>query len=229
MITPLLKICGLKQPSQAAAIAAMGASAIGVIAVPQSPRFVPIERRNELFAAVHSAAAECLGVLVVADPDDAALAPLAAGHGHQVLQLHGNETPERCVALRQQLGDLQLWKALRIRRREDLDQVAAYRDVVDALLLDAWVPGVLGGTGQRLPLAWLDGFEPPLPWWLAGGLEPGNAADVLARLQPDGLDVSSGVEHSPGDKNLALVSELMAAVWPTRQDRKSVAGAPSPP
>jgi len=219
VVAPLLKICGLKQPAQAAAIAAMGANAIGVIAVERSPRFVPAFQRQALFDAVHTAAPTCLGVVVVADPPDDDLPLLAAGQGHQVLQLHGNETPEHCLRLRDQLGGVQLWKALRIRSPGDLEQVQSYQDVVDAVLLDAWVDGVLGGTGQRLPSTWLRGWSPPLPWWLAGGLTPGNAAEVLSQLQPSGIDVSSGVEDSPGDKNLELVRQLMAAIGVAGQDQ----------
>lgn len=229
VVAPLLKICGLKQPAQAAAIATMGVHAIGVIAVERSPRFVPPPERQALFDAVHAAAPTCLGVMVVADPADADLPLLAAGQGHQVVQLHGNETPERCLRLRDQLGGPQLWKALRIRSPGDLEQVKAYQGVVDAVLLDAWVDGVLGGTGQRLPIAWLQGWAPAMPWWLAGGLTPHNAAEVLSQLHPSGIDVSSGVEHSPGDKNLQLVRQLMAAMGPAGQDQKWPTGPITPP
>jgi len=217
--SPLLKICGLRQAPQAAAIAACGVDAIGVIAVPGSPRYVEPSQRPALFSAAQAVNADCLGVLVVADPEDADLDLLGIGRGHGVLQLHGAETPERCLQLRQRLGDLTLWKALRIRTLDDLALVERYRGCVDAVLLDAWVDGVLGGTGKRLPLEWLQGFNPDLPWWLAGGLDAGNAAGVLKQLHPTGLDASSGVERSPGDKDLTKVETLVAVVRAARQDR----------
>ena len=214
-MAPLVKICGLTDPEQAMAIAALGASAIGVIAVPQSPRWLEPPRRAPLFAAVRRQSPTCQGVLVVADPADGDLAALGSGGGHQVVQLHGQETPERCRQLRQRL-DVQLWKALRIRRPEDLKRVEAYGDAVDALLLDAWAPDQLGGTGLALPIDWLRDFVPPLPWWLAGGLRADRLPAVLAALRPTGLDVSSGVERSPGDKDLQQVAELLQIVerWP---------------
>jgi phosphoribosylanthranilate isomerase len=104
------------------------------------------------------------------------------------------------------------WKALRIRSARDLEAAAAYAQVVDALLLDAWVPDQLGGTGHRLPLEWLEGFRPPCPWWLAGGITPERVPGVLAAVRPDGLDASSGVEDGPGCKNLDRVAQLVAAV-----------------
>jgi phosphoribosylanthranilate isomerase len=208
---PAVKICGLRQPEQALAIAGLGVEAIGVIAVPSSPRFVEPAARRTLFARLQQAHPDCLGVLVVADPGEADLTALAAGQGHRVLQLHGGETPQRCAELRDRLG-VRLWKALRIRRPADLDQAAAYAGAVDALLLDAWVPGQLGGTGQRLPLEWLQGFSAPMPWWLAGGITPEGLAPILAGVQPQGLDVSSGVEDAPGVKNLARVHKLLQAL-----------------
>lgn len=211
MSSPLLKICGLRDPAQAEAVARLGVDAIGVIGVPGSPRYLAPPHRPALFAAMRAAAPRCQGVLVVADPSDQQLAELEAGQGHAVLQLHGSESPERCGQLRQQLG-CTVWKALRIRHPGDLRLALDYAPVVDALLLDAWVPNQLGGTGHRIPTEWLAGFRPPLPWWLAGGIRADRVAPLLARVAPTGLDASSGVERAPGDKDLALVQELVAAV-----------------
>lgn len=219
---PLLKVCGLRQPQQAAAVAALGVDALGVIGVRRSPRWLAAEERPALFAAMAQAAPACLGVLVVADPTEAELAELAAGLGHRVVQLHGDESPERCAELRRRLGpDLGLWKALRIRRPEDLELADAYVPHVDALLLDAWVPDQLGGTGHRIPIEWLQAFHPQRPWWLAGGVGPGRVAPILASLRPDGLDASSAVERAPGDKDLERVAALVAALQPFRQDQPS--------
>lgn len=211
-MTPFLKICGLRSPVQAHAVAALGVEAIGVIAVPGSPRWLEPQQRGAVFGAARQANPACLGVLVVADPEaalDAELDPRAGGH--QLLQLHGNETPEHCRTLSETLG-CPVWKALRIRSPEDLKRAEVYQEVVAALLLDAWAPDQLGGSGRRLPIAWLEGFDPGCPWWLAGGLGPDNVSDVLKRLHPDGIDVSSGVEIAPGDKDLARVAALVKAV-----------------
>ena len=211
MPRPRLQICGLRQPAQAAAVALLGVDAIGVIGVAGSPRYVDPAERQALFAAVQAAAPGCQRVLVVADPDGATLAQLGADRGHGILQLHGSESPQRCRELGEKLG-CELWKALRIRSPEDLQRAAAYAEVVDALLLDAWLPDQLGGTGHPIPIDWLDQFQPPLPWWLAGGIRADRVAPVLARRSPTGLDASSGVERSPGDKNLELVAELVGAI-----------------
>lgn len=214
MTPPLVKICGLMRAEQAAAVARLGADAIGVIAVPRSPRWVPPGQRAALFAAAAEASPHCAGVLVVADPQDGDLAELDAGAGHQVLQLHGQESVERCAALRRRL-DVSLWKALRIRSPRDLERAWDYAGAVDGLLLDAWVADQLGGSGRAIPLDWLAGFAPPLPWWLAGGLTPERLDSVLAAVRPPGLDLSSGVENAPGDKDLqrvALLFERLAAL-----------------
>ena len=137
----------------------MGADAIGVIAVPSSPRFLAPALRPELFAAVAGEGSGCFGVLVVADPDDDQLEELTAAQGHAVVQLHGNESVERCRELGQRL-DARLWKAVRVRSPADLERAAAYDGVVEALLLDAWVPGQLGGTGHRIPHRLAGGFPP---------------------------------------------------------------------
>ncbi|MFO0015970.1 MAG: phosphoribosylanthranilate isomerase [Synechococcaceae cyanobacterium] len=220
---PLVKICGLRHEAQAAAVARQGADAIGVIAVPASPRWVPAERRAALFAAAAGERPGCFGVLVVADPTDAELETLDSRGGHQVLQLHGQESAERRAQLRQRL-DVKLWKALRISRPEDLSLAAAYGRVVDALLLDCWDPRQLGGTGRSIPLGWLRDFTPALPWWLAGGLNAANLRSVLGSVAPTGLDLSSGVEDAPGEKNLHKVAELFAVL----RDHQQAGGLPEP-
>lgn len=225
-VRPRLKVCGLRQPDQARAVAALGVDAMGVIGVAGSPRFVAAEERPSVFAAMAAGSPACMGVLVVADPSDDDLETLAPGRGHEVVQLHGQESVERCALLRKRLG-VPLWKAIRVRGPEDLNLALAYAAVVDALLLDAWVPDQLGGTGHRIPIEWLEDFAPPLPWWLAGGLSPERLPEVLRRLKPQGIDVSSGVEDAPGVKNLDRVQTLI-----TVRDRSCAAGTagsnPSP-
>jgi phosphoribosylanthranilate isomerase len=205
-----LKICGLRDPGQAAAIAALGVEAIGVVAVPGSRRFLAADQRAALFAAARGGREGVLGVLVTADPGEEDLPTLQADHGHQIVQLHGHEGVERCQELGRRLGpEVGLWKALRVRSRDDLRRAEDYAGVVQALLLDAWVPDQLGGTGQAIPLDWLEGFSPEFPWWLAGGLTPETVASALKICQPDGVDVSSGVEERPGWKNLHRVEQLI--------------------
>lgn len=222
MAAPLLKICGLKDPHQAAAVAELGADAIGVIGVPASPRFVGPGLRPTLFNAVSRVRQDCLRVLVVADPCDDDLPDLDGdAGGHNVLQLHGSETPERCLELRHRLTpEIRLWKALRIRQPQDLEKVSSYGAVVDALLLDAWVSDQLGGTGQRVPLEWLLTFRSARPWWLAGGITAERVEGIRDAIVPTGLDASSGVEDRPGIKNMEQVAALIQAVkgkpWPGR-------------
>ena len=208
---PLLKICGLRRLDQAEAIAALGVDAIGVIGVASSPRFVPAPQRAELFAAVRHRSETCQRVLVMADPHDADLMELNPRQGHTLLQLHGQETPERCQELRQRCG-CPVWKALRLRSPADLEQLQTYSASVDALLLDAWAPDQLGGTGQRIPIDWLQNLQTSLPWWMAGGITASRIPELLSRVSPYGLDVSSGVERAPGEKDLALVHQLVATV-----------------
>lgn len=213
-----LKICGLRDPDQAAAIAALGVEAIGVVAVPGSPRFLLPEQRPAVFGAARAHSSLCQGVLVVADPTEEDLPCLLPEWGHQVVQLHGGESPQECRRLRRFLGSgVTLWKALRIRSREELQRAEAYGDVVDALLLDAWVPEQLGGTGRTIPLEWLEGFTSTLPWWLAGGIRPETVEAVLQGVHPWGLDASSGVEESPGWKRLDRVRELLERMAPVRR------------
>jgi phosphoribosylanthranilate isomerase len=123
------------------------------------------------------------------------------------VQLHGAEPPALVARLRAAFPHLIVIKALRISQPADLLLAAQYD--VDYLLLDAYDPHRAGGTGQTIDWNWLRSFAPPVPWLLAGGLTPDNVATAVERLHPAGVDVSSGVESSPGIKDLDRVAQFL--------------------
>ena len=212
-----LKICGLTDCDQACEIAAMGVDAIGVIGVPDTPRFVEPNQRRAIFQKLARDHPDLKRVWVVADPSDEQLAAALSGEGQpSVVQLHGEESPQRCAELRRLYPGIKWWKALRLRGEEDLNGIDAYTASVDALLLDAWSPKQLGGTGHRLDPAWLERMETrigrTLPWWLAGGISDEWVPTLLHQVSPFGLDASSRVELSPGVKDLRRVKALVEAV-----------------
>ena len=212
-----VKICGLTDCAQACEIAAMGVQAIGVIGVPDTPRFVEPNQRRAIFQRLTQAHPELKRVWVVADPSDQQLASALSGEGQPtVIQLHGEESPQRCADLRLLYPGVNWWKALRLRGQADLDGIDAYATSVDALLLDAWSPKQLGGTGHRLDPALLERLKTrlcsDLPWWLAGGISAEWVPTLLDQVSPFGLDASSRLEHSPGVKDLRRVEALMEAV-----------------
>ena len=211
--TPELKICGITDIEQAIAIARLGVQAIGVIGVPNTPRYVEPPQRRALFDVLEEQHPQLNRVWVVANPEDAALEAALNGAGQpSVVQLHGTESIERCQALKQRYPRQQWWKALRVREPDDLHQLQQYVPWVDALLLDAWAADQLGGTGHRLPLDWLSDTELAVPWWLAGGVSAEWVPELLSRVTPQGLDASSRLEERPGWKNLDKVQALVEAV-----------------
>ncbi|WP_353932103.1 phosphoribosylanthranilate isomerase [Okeanomitos corallinicola TIOX110] len=200
-----VKICGIIQPQQSLAIAALGATALGFICVPTSPRYVTIE---QIQAAIAPLSDKIDKIGVFANSDITEISHIVTTSGLTAIQLHGDESPEFCTQLRQALPQVEIIKALRVRSLEHLQTTNNYIDVVDTLLLDAYHPQQLGGTGKTLDWQMLQEFKPRLPWFLAGGLTPDNIIDALSKLHPNGIDLSSGVENSPGDKNLDKVALL---------------------
>jgi phosphoribosylanthranilate isomerase len=199
-----IKICGITDAEQGSAIATLGATALGFICVAQSPRYVTPAQLQNLVTALPSI--DCIGVF--ANAERATIVQTATTASLSGIQLHGQESPAFCQQLKQALPDVELIKAFRIRQAADLALIAPYEAVVDALLLDAYHPEQLGGTGHTLDWQALQQFQPQLPWFLAGGLTPENVAQALSHLRPDGIDLSSGVERAPGDKDLARVAQL---------------------
>jgi len=217
MLPRRIKICGITKPEQGQAIAQLGATALGFICVPVSPRYVTPQQIRLVVDTlpvnpVTGQRVDCVGVFV--DAAAAEIEQVVAIAGLNAVQLHGNESPEFCQQLRAVLPNIELIKAVRVRDQLALDQAHAYTTVVHTLLLDAYHPHLYGGTGATLDWQTLQQFHPACPWLLAGGLTPDNIRTALQQLQPHGIDLSSGVEHAPGDKDLAKVAQLFAQLQP---------------
>jgi phosphoribosylanthranilate isomerase len=200
-----IKICGIMSAEQGLAIAEMGATDLGLICVPSSPRHLKLDRLEEI---VKQLTGKVNTVGVFADFSVTTISFVVTLANLDTVQLHGTESIEFCQELRQALPDTEIIKAFRVRSNSDLALIQTYSEVVDNLLLDAYHPAALGGTGQTLDWAQLAAFKPAIPWLLAGGLTPDNICTALSQVHPDGIDLSSGVEVSPGNKNLNLVDRL---------------------
>lgn len=202
-----VKICGIIKPKQGRAIAQLGASALGFICVRRSPRYVLPEQIQAVVQQLPiDQPVDRIGVF--ADTSLAEICQIVAIAHLTGVQLHGNESPQFCRQLQLALPEIEVIKALRIRTVETIAQASLYEESVNTLLLDAYHPSTLGGTGKTLDWSMLQGFCPNCPWLLAGGLTPGNVLMALTQVQPSGIDLSSGVEHAPGDKDLVRVSQL---------------------
>jgi phosphoribosylanthranilate isomerase len=219
-LTPTMrvKICGITQPAQAQAIAQLGVAALGFMCVRQSPRYVTPEQIGAVVEQLPASeqgqpTIDRVGVFV-----DAALEEIITGVAIgqlNAIQLHGNESPQFCRQIRAVLPTLEIIKAFRVKSSETLRQLKDYEGLIDTLLLDAFNPnathaGMYGGTGKTLDWSSLSQFRPFCPWLLAGGLTPNNVLEALKQVQPDGIDVSSGVELAPGHKDLEKVEQLLA-------------------
>jgi len=204
-----LKICGLTRLDQAQAVARLGVAALGFICVPSSPRYLAPEMLQQLTAALGP---WVFKVGVFANEPLGDLIEVVQACGLNGVQVHGDESPSYCRDLGAALPNCEIIRALRLRSLDQLQELEAYWPHISAVLLDAYQPHQLGGTGQKLDWTSLVGFDPPKPWILAGGLTPENVREALGLLQPDGLDVSSGVEVAPGDKDLGRVEQFLKLV-----------------
>ena len=212
-----IKICGLTKLDQAQAIAQMGVNAIGFICVPASPRYISASAIGQITTNLIGAESEIsdldlIGVFVNASIGE--ICQTVELGGLNAVQLHGDESPEFCIELRSHLAKMnipiKLIKAFRVKNQAGLAQAQLFSEVADALLLDAYDPQMAGGTGRTLDWQMLRDFAPNCDWWLAGGLSPDNVEQAIALVSPSGLDVSSGVERSAGDKDLDKVQKFVA-------------------
>ena len=194
-----IKFCGLTRPQDAEYAAALGAKYVGVIFA-GGPRQLTAERARDVLRNV-PVGVRRVGVFAEQETHDIARAVRIAGLN--VVQLHANASRERIEDIRTRAG-VEVWPVVRVSHALPIT-VSSLLDSADALLLDAYVPGTLGGTGVSFPWASIANelriVRGDTPIVLAGGLRPENVAEAIVALSPEVVDVSSGVESAPGVKD----------------------------
>lgn len=202
-----LKICGVTLEDDASKLVELGVEALGVNFWSMSKRYLDPSLAGWLVGF----SGKILRVGVFVNPDIATAIHLVRSGLIDVIQLHGDETPETAAPIR--LAGIPFFKAIGVQGSADLHQALDFG--ADALLLDAPAPGVYGGTGETFDWSVAAAFiqdHPTLPVILAGGIVPGNATAALAAVHPAALDVASGAESIPGIKDFGKVRALLAAV-----------------
>ena len=208
-----VKICGLTTAETLDAALDGGAAFVGAVMFARSPRNIAPAEAATLFARARGRARI---VAVVVDPDDALLTEIAATLKPDLIQLHGHETQARAEQVRSLTG-AGIIKAMPIRTHEDFAPAVDWESFVDHLMFDAKpVEGSVlpGGVGARFDWSLLADRAFREPWFLAGGLNPDNAAEAAAISGAPLLDVSSGVESAPGVKDAGLIAAFLKAVQP---------------
>lgn len=197
-----IKICGITRPEDARAAAALGADAIGLVFYPPSKRYVSVERAREIAAALPPFVGR---VALFVNETEATIRHVLEAVPIDLLQFHGEEGEADCL----RYGKPYL-KAARVRPGLDLLEFAAAFPSAQGLLLDAYVEGY-GGGGKSFDWSLIPASI-PLPVVLSGGLNASNVSEAVARVRPWAVDVSSGVESSPGIKNPHRIAEFIAGV-----------------
>lgn len=205
-----VKICGLTQPDQVAAAVAAGARYLGFNFFPKSPRYVDPDTCARLAVEVPPGVAK---VALVVNPDDALLDEITAKAPIDMIQLHGQESPERVAEIRARYG-LPVMKVVGVAGPEDVARLDDYTDVADQILVDAKAPkgaDLPGGNGVPFDWTLLQGRHWTLPWMLAGGLTPANVALAVRLTGARQVDTASGVESAPGVKDPEMMRAFVEA------------------
>jgi phosphoribosylanthranilate isomerase len=206
----LAKICGVTTPEAARAALEGGAAYVGFAFFEKSPRYLSVETAARLAEPVRGRAKI---VALAVDPSDAEVDRIAGGLAPDLIQLHGAETPARVREVAARSGAAVI-KVLPVAEAGDLEAAAAYEAVADHLMFDARPPKAAsrpGGLGVAFDWTLLAGRRFRRPWLLAGGLNPWNLAEAVAKSGAPIVDVSSGVERGPGLKDPALIAAFLDA------------------
>ena len=208
-MTTRVKICGMKTRSTMAAALAAGADYVGLVFFAKSPRNVALAAAAEL-AEQARGRAQIAALLV--DPSQALVAEVLAAIRPDYLQLHGHETPQRAAEIRAASG-CRILKAIPISTRDDANVALRYNAVAEILFDTKPPPGadLPGGNGSAFDWGLLDGIRKQMPFMLSGGLTVSNVVTAIAVCAPDAVDVSSGVESAPGEKDEALIKQFIFA------------------
>lgn len=213
-----IKICGLKTDKALAAALAGGASHVGFIFFPKSPRYIePAEAGHLRQVATGRAKA----VAVTVDASDVFLDEIVEKMHPDMLQFHGSETPERVAEVKACYG-LPVMKALSFSEPADLERTKPFIGIADRFLFDAKPPKgseLPGGNGLAFDWSILAGLDAGVDYMLSGGLNAANIGDALRLANPPGIDISSGVESAPGVKDPALIEQFFRAVRAARDNR----------
>ena len=209
MPAPAIKICGISTPEALDAVIAARADYAGFVFFPRSPRHVSLADAAALGA---RAAGRTQRAGLFVDADDTTITASVAAAQLDVLQLHGDESPQRAAALRAHFG-LPVWKALPVASKSDVARAEAWAGAVDMILFDAKTPkGALpGGMGLSFDWSLLSAWKGRLAWGLAGGLSPANVAEAVALTGAPLVDTSSGVESAPGVKDVDRIAAFAYA------------------
>jgi phosphoribosylanthranilate isomerase len=195
-----VKICGLSTPEALEVALDAGADMVGFVFFPPSPRNISYKTASALEARVRGQAQK---VALSVDADDTMLSYVVDALGPDILQLHGNESPLRVAAIKARFK-LPVMKAIAVESKADLAAIARYAAVADHLLFDARPPRDAtrpGGLGNAFDWSLLQNHKPGVPFMLSGGLNAGNVGEALRLTRAPGVDVSSGVERAPGQKD----------------------------
>jgi phosphoribosylanthranilate isomerase len=198
-----VKICGVRRVCDARTAIEAGAHAAGINCVPESPRYIGGIAAAQQLVRETAAPDDFLWVGVFVNPTREQVAAALQALPLQVVQLHGEESPEFLQRLKFDAPGIAIWKAFRIAQAADLPRFGVY--ACDAWVLDAKAPGQRGGAGKTFDWSLLSGLDRRTPLVLSGGLNCANVAEAVRAVVPNWVDVASGVESAPGIKDAALV------------------------
>lgn len=205
-----VKICGLTEPETLRAAVEGGARYVGFVFFPKSPRYVSVDAARTLALQVPPSVCK---VALVVNADNALLDEILEHVPIDMVQLHGDETPERVEEVKARYG-LPVMKALGVSEASDLEAISIYSRVADQLLIDAKPPrnaDIPGGNGLAFDWTLLQGRRWAVPWMLAGGLSSENVATASELTGARQVDVSSGVERAKGTKDVGLIASFLQA------------------
>jgi phosphoribosylanthranilate isomerase len=206
----LVKICGLSTRETLDAALEAGADMVGFVFFAPSPRHLSLETARDLG---RRAGREAVKVALTVDADDATLENIIEALQPDILQLHGHETPSRLRDVKRRFG-LETMKAIAVERATDLTALPDYATACDRVLFDARAPkGATrpGGLGAVFDWQLLQNLDLKLPFMVSGGLSADNVAEAVRVTRAGGVDVSSGVEQTPGVKNVEMIRAFIRA------------------